>query len=87
MSEHVIETDLGRLVVSRCELATGRLVVAIAPHFRSGSGAWRPIAALHLPATAATELASAVLAIGAEIAGAPRDPAPTDEDRELSRMP
>ena len=67
----------------------GYKYVSLATQIMSDSGAYvfmkgRSFA---LKPAEARELASALIAMAAVVAGAPEDPTPTAEDRELSRRP
>ena len=89
MSEHEIPTAPNeRLLLRDWEGAAGRRLVTIAPQFRDRSGQWRlSHSGLILAPEIARQLAPALVEIAAEIDGAPVDPTPTGEDRELSRRP
>lgn len=77
-----------RLVVCRWDAPSGRSLVSIKPEYRDRRGTWHLAhSAVSLPPTVAPQLAAGVLQVAASISGAPTDPAPTAEDRELSRMP
>lgn len=78
-----------RLVVSRWDTPRGRSLVAIRPEYLDGRRReWRLAhSAVSFPPDEAGKVAAAVLAVAAAIDGAPDDPMPTEDDRELSRRP
>jgi len=77
-----------RLVVARWDAPSGRSLVALTPEYRDRRGEWRLAhSAVSFPPSDAGEVAAAILEIAARIDGAPADPMPSAEDRELSRRP
>jgi hypothetical protein len=77
-----------RLLIRQWENANGQRFVTVAPQYLHYGGEWRlNHSGLILAPDAARELAPALLAIAAAIDGSPPEPEPTDQDRELSRMP
>ena len=82
-----LDTDR-RLLVEPYENGAGRGLVTVIPQYRDKQGLWRLAhSGLMLTPDAARQLAPALVAVAAALDGAPVDPMPTDEDRELSRMP
>jgi hypothetical protein len=81
-------SDTSRVIVKRWDSPSGRSFVAIAPEYRDRHGSWRLAhsAVTILPDQAAA-LAAAITAVAAAMDGQPVDPEPTEDDRELSRMP
>jgi hypothetical protein len=90
MIEHAIEIEPGRrLLVAEWENDQGRRFVTVAPQYQDRAGGWRLAhSGLILSPSVACELAPALAAVAAAaVDGALVDPMPTEEDRELSRMP
>lgn len=77
-----------RLLLRPWENAAGVRFVTVAPQYRDRSGQWKLAhSGLILTGDAARELGPALAAVAATIDASPIDPAPTEQDREESRMP
>jgi hypothetical protein len=90
-SGEVLEVVIGpdrRLLVSQWENCQGLKLVTIAPEYLDRSHNWRlSHSGLMLTPDAARSLAPVILMMAASIDASPADPAPTQADREDSRMP
>lgn len=84
----ITTADTARILVSRWDAPSGRSFVALTPQYQDRRGEWRlsHSAVTFLPGSAA-ELAAAIVETAVRIEGAPIDPVPTADDRDLSRMP
>lgn len=89
MSELVIPTGrTTQLAVRICETGAGSRLVGVAPMYRDRGGEYRLAhSGLLVTPEVARELAPALLEMAATIDGAAYEPAPTQADREASRMP
>jgi hypothetical protein len=91
MTDPFIAVTIGetsRVKVSRWDTPTGRSLVCISPEHQDRWGDWHlSHSSVSIPPASAAEVAKAITITAAGIDGAPEDPMPTAEDRELSRRP